>query len=246
MNNSENVYQIQVKLFKNQLDSENGSYYARVKALNSLNIKQVCQQAVTRGGINMSALNMEQAVEGFLREMCYKLASGISINTGYFIATPSIKGTFDSVNDTYDKGRHTLKVNLIQGDKLRNELENANVSVVGFSSNEHFIDSVYDYATKSKNGVITPGDVVKIVGKKIRIDGSDEAVGLYFNNVETGEVTKVPVDKVYENKPKSLMVRVPELSKGNYTLEIKTQHLASNVTTKSLTVIECPILLVVE
>lgn len=237
---TQNPYQIQVRLFKNQLNTENGAYYARVKAINTLNIKQVCEQAVKRGGSNMSVSNMEQAVEEFFKEMAYKLASGISINTGYFTASPSIKGAFKTINDTFDKDKHTIKINLTQGDKLRNEIENSKVTVLGPNPDDHNLNYVLDYTTKEENSTVTSGKAIKLLGKKICVAGDDESVGIYFTNTETDVVTKVPAQNILENNPKSIIMITPELTPGMYTLEIKTQHCASNCINKTVTSIAYP------
>lgn len=236
-----NPYQIQVRLFKNQMKrSEESAYYARVKALNTINTKQICEQAVKRGGSNMSASNMEQAVEEFFKEMAYKLASGLSVNTGYFTATAAVKGSFKTVNDNFDKEKHSMRINLTQGEKLRSELENSNITVLGPNHVEYNVNYLFDYTTERENACVTSGKNIKLQGKRIRVAGDDESVGVYFTNIDTDVVTKIPSKCILENNPGSLIILMPELEPGSYTIEIKTQYASSGRNLKSVVSMEYP------
>lgn len=241
-----NPYQIQVRLYKNNFKTEKGPYYAKTIALNTMNTAEICKQAAERGGSNISPALMNQAVEDFFREMAYKLESGVAVNTGYFYAHPTIKGAFESKYDSFDETRHSVQFTFSQGQLMRKKIDNVKFKILGYSENEPRIETIYDYTTLNKNGIITPARNLKLIGNKIRIAGDDENVELYFVNTETKVRTKLPKEFILENNPKSVIVLCPDLSPGLYTLEILTQYANSSNTNKTITTIASENILQVE
>lgn len=87
-------------MYDNVLTADPNDYIARVVSERSLNVKEICTTASSRGGADVSALAMEHAVDLFLKEMAYQLCDGYSVNTGYFTANAQIRGVFNSPNET--------------------------------------------------------------------------------------------------------------------------------------------------
>lgn len=89
------LHKVKAYLYENHLSKEpNPGLIARTSSERTINVRQICQAAVTRGGADISVSSMEHATELFLKEMAYQLCDGFSVNTGYFNASVSIKGTF--------------------------------------------------------------------------------------------------------------------------------------------------------
>ena len=64
------LHTIKAQLYENLLSNNTPTdYIARAISEESLNIKQICETAVSRGGADMSALALEHAVAIFLKEM---------------------------------------------------------------------------------------------------------------------------------------------------------------------------------
>ncbi|WP_221411280.1 DNA-binding domain-containing protein [Empedobacter tilapiae] len=81
------LHKIKAYLYDNVLTKDNpNDFIARTVSERSLNVKQICEAAVIRGGADVSATAMEHATELFLKEMAYQLCDGFSVNTGYFTA----------------------------------------------------------------------------------------------------------------------------------------------------------------
>jgi hypothetical protein len=236
----ENPYSLQVRLFENKLKNSEGTFYAKVKSPNVMNIEQICKQAELRGNASIKANVMKSAVEEFFKEMAYKLASGIAVNTGYFSASPAIKGVFKSTNETFDPDRHAIRFRFNQGNKLRKEIEKVNVEIVGLSPNEASLDYIFDLTSTTENELATANKIIKLVGNKIRVAGDDESVGVYFTNTETQKKTKVPMNDICDNGIKSLSLLVPDLEAGEYTISVLTQFSSSTTTTKEVTTLELP------
>ena len=63
-----NLHTIKASLYDNVLTPNPNDFMARVQSERSLNVKDVCRSAVSRGGADISAA-MEHAVNLFLKEM---------------------------------------------------------------------------------------------------------------------------------------------------------------------------------
>lgn len=83
------------------------------------------------------------------------------------------------------------------------------------------IVEVEDSISGSVNSQITSGGVLKMTGSLLKIEGDNPDNGVYF---VAADGTKNKVATVVDNKPGQLIVVIPTLSPGTYTLEVMTQH----------------------
>jgi hypothetical protein len=197
---------------------------ARVSSERSLNVNDICESAVSRGGADISAASMEHAVNLFFKEMGYSLCDGFSVNTGWFTAGVHIKGVFDSPTESFNPEKHTILFEFHQGVRLRKELETVTVEILGTAETGIVIVQVIDVKTGSINDLITPNRNLRISGSKFKIVGGDEANGVCFINQDTQECTKVDATDIVINNPSELIIVTPELAAGSYKLEVTTQY----------------------
>lgn len=217
------LHSIKAYLYTNQFTDDPNDYIARVSTERSLNISQICQSAVSRGSADISATSMEHGVVLFLKEMGYQLCDGFSINTGYFTASPLIKGVFNSPDETFNSEKHSVLFQFNQGELLRNELSSIKVDILGVADSSLSISQVTDIKTGLVNDVITPNRNLKISGYKIKIAGDNTNVGVYFINQTSGESNKVDASDIVTNNPSELIIVIPGLVAGTYKLQITTQ-----------------------
>jgi hypothetical protein len=217
------LHTIKAHLYDNALTDDPNDYVARVSAERSLNVKDVCESAATRGGADVSAAAMEHAVNLFLKEMGYRLCDGFGVNTGWFTAAPHIKGVFNSPNEHFDPAKHRVLFEIQQGADLRKELDLVTVDILGVAESGLYIAQVLDVKTGSVNDMITPNRNLNISGHKIKIAGDNTANGIYFVTEEGGARTKVDATDIVINKPSELVVVTPELTAGTYRVEVTTQ-----------------------
>jgi hypothetical protein len=216
-------HKIRAELYDNLLTEDPNDFAARVVADKPLTSKDVCNYATQRGGADISAKAMEHAVDLYLSEMAYLLCNGFTVNTGVFNVRPKIKGVFNKATEQFNPEKHKISFDFNQGLRLRRELANVSVEITGVSKVTFFIDEVTDIESESVNDLLTPNRNLRISGSKIRIDGENEANGVYFVNQETNERVKVS-SKIPLNKPSELMVVIPALAAGSYKLELVTQY----------------------
>jgi hypothetical protein len=175
---------------------------------------------------------MKINVDLFFKEMGYQLKDGYSVNTGYFTATPFIKGVFRSIRDKFDRTRHSLYFLFNQGEILRKELDEVEVEITGVGEAGTVIVEVMDVKTGSVNDRITPNRNLRIRGSKLKLVGENPNVGVYFVNEATGEQIKVDADEVVDNKPSELVIVVPQLEAGMYIVQVYTQYSGSSTVLK--------------
>ncbi|WP_449386898.1 DNA-binding domain-containing protein [Chryseobacterium lineare] len=222
------LHRIKAYLYDNVLTKDNpNDFIARTASERSLNVQQICQAAVSRGGADISASSMEHATELFLKEMAYQLCDGFSVNTGYFTANTTIRGVFDSPSETFNKDKHSIIFQFNQGEKLRAEIPNIEVNILGVAESSAVILQVTDVKSGSVNDLLTPGRNLKIVGSKIKVAGDDPSVGVFFADTTTQARTKVDPSDIVTNNPSEVMVIIPALPAGTYTIEVLTQYSGS-------------------
>jgi hypothetical protein len=225
------LHRIKALLFPNRLTENADDFYAKVISERTLDIADICESAVARGNAPTSAETMKINVELFLKEMGYQLKDGYSVNTGYFTATPQIKGVFKHISDKFDKMRHSVYFLFHQGEILRRNLDDIEVEIHGADEMAGaMIAEVTDVKTGSVNDRITPNRNLRIRGAKLKLAGTNPNVGVYFVDGTTGEEIKVEASDIVSNKPSELVIIIPQLAAGFYTLKVTTQYSKSRFT----------------
>ena len=219
------LHKIKAYLYDNALTKDNpNDYIARTVSERSLNVKQICEAAVNRGGSDVSAPSMQHATELFLKEMAYQLCDGYSVNTGYFTASTLIRGVFDSPTESFNPSKHNILFQFNQGEKLRAEIPSIEVEILGIADASAAILQVKDVKSGSVNDMLTPNRNLKISGNKIKIAGEDAANGVYFVDTTTQARTAVDATDIVTNNPSEVIIVTPALAAGTYTIEVVTQY----------------------
>lgn len=224
------LHKIKAYLYDNYLTKDNpNDFIARTVSERSLNVRQICEAAVNRGGADVSAAAMEHATGLFLKEMAYQLCDGYSINTGYFTAGTQIRGVFNSPAETFNSEKHSILFQFNQGEKLRAEISNIEISILGVADSSSAILQVTDVKSGTVNDILTPGRNLKISGSKIKVAGDSTANGIYFVNTATNDRNAVDISDWVVNNPSEIIVVVPDLPTGTYQLEVITQFTSNSV-----------------
>jgi len=216
-------HRIKAYLYDNVLTDDPNDYIARVSSERTLNISEICTAAISRGGAASSEADMEHNVSLFLKEMAYQLYDGYSVNTGYFTANALIKGVFNSPSEAFNVNKHAVIFQFNQGELLRKELPDIAVDILGVADSNIAILQVTDVKTGSVNDLLTPNHNLKIKGYKLKIAGDNPDVGVFFVNQATQDRIKVNATDIVINNPSDLIIFIPALAAGTYTLEVTSQ-----------------------
>ena len=151
------------------------------------------------------------------------LLNGNSVITDLFQITPRVLGNFANSEAPFDANYHKLAFDVVPTKKLREALKHVKVINLGAKGDVTHIGIVTDTLTDLTDGTITPNDDIRVEGSRIRVSGDAPEVGVYFVP-EDGKAPIKVTRKLTQNDPKQLLVRVPALPDGKYTLRIVTQY----------------------
>ena len=155
-------------------------------------------------------------------EVCSSLIKdGSALNTPLMNTALSISGVFNGANDSFDKKRHTVNLNLTAGTLLRDAVTKVKCEKTEAASTDPYITEVADIVSGKVNEVLTKGGVVQLVGSRLKFDAKDAAQGIFFVP-ETGAPVRAAV--IAENKPARVMAIIPaDLPAGTYYIEVRTK-----------------------
>jgi len=221
---SSNHHQIKALLYPNLLKNNKGTFKAQVITSQAHGIKDICVSFCSKRRSGLDPDTLEYHVRLFFEEMSELLDDGVAINTGYFAAAPTIKGSFKHKYDTFDTKRHRVTYKFSQGALLRKRTAKMEAEILHLKSINFGFMRVRDVFSGSLNDVITPGKNLKIEGQKVKLSGTHPDVGIYFISETTGERTKVPPVDVITNQNKNLLIFIPDLQPDSYRLEHITQY----------------------
>ncbi|WP_455156926.1 DNA-binding domain-containing protein [Treponema socranskii] len=166
-------------------------------------------------------------------EVCALLvANGAALNTPLMNASMSISGVFDGANDSFDRRRHAVNLNMTAGTLLRDALASVKCEKTQIASTDPYITEVKDVVSDTVNSALTKGGIVQITGSRLKFDAKDETQGIFFVP-ETGVPVRATV--VAENKPARLTALIPQtLDAGIRYIEIRTKLLDNNKSLKTM------------
>jgi DNA-binding domain/Domain of unknown function (DUF4469) with IG-like fold len=224
---STNHHSIKAELYPNLLKNNRGTFKAQTIAYQTLGIKDVCNSVSKKPGTGIDADAMEYHVRLFLEEMAELLADGFAVNTGYFAASATVRGSFNNKRDNFDSERHSVTFKFSQGALLRKKAAETQAEILHVVSNRYGIQSVKDNHSHSENELLTAGNALHIKGLKLKLSGNHPDVGVYFISETTGERSKVPTTDVLINQNNHLLIVIPDLKPDTYRLKHITQYAGS-------------------
>jgi len=221
---SSDHHPIKALLYPNLLKNNSNKFKAQVIIKEALSIKDICDSHCSKAASGIHPDAMEYHVKLFLEEMSNLLDEGFGINTGYFVAAPTIKGSFDSKNDKFDLARHNVTYKFSTGSLLRERASDIKAEILHVNYSGYGIQQVNDIYSNTSNDLLTPGGGLKIKGKKIKLTGAHPDVGIYFISETTGQRTKVTQVSMITNQNNNLVILIPYLQPDSYRLEVITQY----------------------
>jgi hypothetical protein len=223
------LHRIRIWLYPNNLVGVVGKFLARTVNEASLTIDDVCAALKNRGGFYGSYEELVDNVKQYLDEAAYQLCSGFAVNMGYFVIYPHVTGTFDSVTEKYDPKKNPIRFRFRIRRKLRRLVNEIEVSIEGLADVFGYIDKYLDTEENETNSIYIPGNQFIISGFKIRLDGDNPDVGLYFVPVDNPSGA-VKVTRIAENTATKIIGIAPQTGYQQNRIVIKTQYSGSGST----------------
>ena len=212
---------LKYSLRENLLTPAPDDYMAQVQDVRSYTLDEIIDLMMDKG-TTLTRADVAATLQVY-GEVCSSLIKdGAALNTPLMNTALSISGVFDGANDSFDKKRHTVNLNITAGTLLRDAVTKVKCEKTEGASTDPYITEVTDIVTGTANTTLTKGGVVQLVGARLKFDAKDTAQGIFFVP-ETGEAVRAAV--IAENKPARLMAIIPaDLPAGTYYIEVRSKH----------------------
>jgi hypothetical protein len=107
----------------------------------------------------------------------------------------------------------------------------------GIAGDGAYIDEIIDVHTESVNSTITPGNMIHMVGHKIKVEGEDAEIGVWF--VSQADNARVKISEhLGINRSTELVGEIPLLTAGAYKVEVVTRFSGGGMLLKEARVIK--------
>ena len=208
-------------LRENLLTAAPDDFMAQVQDVRSYTLDEIID-AMMQKGSTLTRADVAAVLQIYGEVCAAVIADGCALNTPLMNTALSISGVFNGANDTFDKKRHTVNLNITAGTALKAALGKIKCEKTGTTSTDPYINEVKDVVSGKVNEVLTKGGVVQITGSRLKFDAKDAAQGIFFIP-ETGAPVRATV--IAENKPARLMAIIPaDLAAGTYYIEVRSKH----------------------
>ena len=208
-------------LRENLLTPPPDDYMAQAQDVRSYTLDEIIDLMMDKG-TTLTRADVAATLQVYGEVVSAIIKDGSAVNTPLMNTSMSISGVFDGANDSFDKKRHTVNLNITAGTLLRDAVTKVKCEKTEGVSIDPYITEVTDIVTGTVNTTLTKGGVVQLVGSRLKFDAKDAAQGIFFVP-ETGEAVRAAV--IAENKPARLMAIIPaDLAAGTYYIEVRSKH----------------------
>jgi hypothetical protein len=177
----EKMHKMRAKLYPSYLPGTEGEYIARTTNEAAVNLEEISASAKNRGGFDGSYEELVKAVRHFFMEMCYQLADGFSVNTGFFSIHPNIGGTFTNENEAHDHKKHPINFRFQALKPMRDLRDSIDVIIIeGIADTKGYIMDYTDVATDTVNDTYTNMGQFIMTGYKLKVEGGSPRCGRLF------------------------------------------------------------------
>ncbi|MDR1838626.1 MAG: DUF4469 domain-containing protein [Treponema sp.] len=216
------LHRIRARLYPNNLKNVEGKYIARMDHERTLDIKDICTIIKTRLETSVRYEELLDYIQQYVEEVAYQLCDGYSVTNGYYTIHPNIGGSFNKVNEAHDHDKHPISFRFSARSRLLKLARNIDVSVEGLANINGYIDSFTDFDLNSTNNLFSPGGQFAIHGNKIRVEGEDHGIGVFFVPVDNPSEA-VKVTRIGENNPSRITGIIPQTGYPQCRIEVRTQ-----------------------
>ena len=212
-------------LYDNLLTERKGDYTAKPRITGTLYNTDIAARIVAarteyQHGTILNILDMADS------HKVQAIAEGKSVVDGVGQYLVNVQGAFEGEKAQFEPGKHALGITYTMGKLLRETLKLVKVVVNGVATVGPVINTVTDSTSKAINGQLSSGGALVLGGVNLKIQGDDPSIGVYLTPTTEGAAPmKAPV--VIANSPSQVIVQMPTLADGQYTVSLTTQYSGS-------------------
>ncbi|MGL6119889.1 MAG: DUF4469 domain-containing protein [Fusobacteriaceae bacterium] len=189
------------------------------------NLEQTVDRMIQRG-TSMTKTDIIAVINLLIEEINIIVKEGGAVNLPLFRMIYSIVGKFNSAVDTFDNGRHKLKIKLVTGEVIDNSVAQVELIKVQAPVSVPNILQVIDSETESINDIITSSGILTLRGANMKMIGDDPSNGVWLLDSQGVEYKHT---KIVSNSPSELIITIAAVPAGTYELYVTTQYTAGSV-----------------
>lgn len=213
---------IQYYLVENHLTPDPNDYSGVVHPLGTLSEEDIIREIIADGSVKLSAGDMRLTLETFHRKVQNRVIDGFNVVTPHVQYRSVLTGIFQGKDDGFDASRHSVSTVAVAGKQWSTAYQQASLKKMEAPARVPLIEVVTDYGSSTRDAHLSPGNMVRVLGHRLKIhDPADAQQGIFL--VPDNGGAAVRVTEVFVNTPKELMFRVPPtLAAGAWALEVRT------------------------
>jgi hypothetical protein len=186
---------------------------------------------IMQRGTTLTRPDLLAAILAYREEHKFIVEEGNGFNTGLINAGPNILGKFNSVTDSYDHSRHQLRYGVNFSKDIREVVSKVKMTKIQAPNMGPLIVAIKDSISGLTDGTLSAGGALDIAGSRLKVYPDLPDDGVYFI---ASDGTEYKVTTLIENKPSRLIVMIPALPAGVYTLEVRTHYIKNTTQGKQL------------
>jgi hypothetical protein len=211
-------------LIENHLTPDPDDQVAIPANVHSYTDEEIIDRILQRG-TTLTRADLLAAIQVYQAEHGYIVDEGNGMNTGLINAGPNILGKFNNVTDSYDSARHKMRYNVNFSKNIQEKVAKVKLTKVQTPVTGPIIAAVKDSISGLTDGTLSVGGVLDIAGSRLKVFTDIPEDGVYFI---ASDGTEYKASTLVENKPSRLIVMIPALPAGSYTLEVRTHSTSSS------------------
>lgn len=216
------------KLVESHFLNGEEKFHARVVHIETLYMEDIID-LMNYHGSTVTLADIHAVKEDMVNAITRSVLQGKRVVTPFGTYSLSIKGSFDSPEDTLDPERHEVLASVVPSSEMKAVVNNK----VSLSKHRPGLrrPSPRTFKSFDKTGgetALSPGHTARIYGELLRFDPDDEQQGIFLLPTGNGSLLNnaepVRVEEVTRSTPSEATFLVPpDLPPGDYILEVRAQ-----------------------
>jgi hypothetical protein len=196
-------------------------YIARTLASNRISPEELYSQMSF--GSTITVADIRAVMETLQHMVIENLANGNSVDTGFIQFKAYVKGGFETLNSSYQRGKNQIAVRARLSSKIKTEVESrARVEQVEKTAKNPIIDKFVNHSREEDHRIMS-GDLCSIRGKRLQIPSKDGKMGVFIVHETDGR--EIRIDEITTDHRNRLIFSIPRgLKPGNYTLIVRSRN----------------------
>lgn len=216
---------IKYYLQSNPITPDPNDQSARVSPISTMHEDDIIQEMLLMG-TTVTESDIRAVITLRNQVIINTLKQGHFVNTDLANFKTGISGVFTNSMDSFDSARHSKKANISTGKVLAAEIKTATIEKISSSLPQPVITQFTDYGSGTGD-MLSLGGAAEINGQELKFNTTNTNEGIFFIATDG---TETRVDTTLIRHTEGLLIfTVPQLTAGDYTLEVRKAYGTTNI-----------------